>query len=78
MRQGQSIGSRLYKQYATIFYKMFQEKDFYIPIYDIQDRVKDYDGEEIELGEYFIKQVEYAGWYNNVYQYQEKAQTDHV
>lgn len=47
------------KQYATIFYKMFQKKKFYIPIYDIQDRICDYNGGEILLGEYYIEQCEY-------------------
>lgn len=48
------------KQYASIFYKDFQEKNFFIPIYDIHNCVVDYDGGKIENGEYYVKPVKYA------------------
>jgi hypothetical protein len=59
--KGAAEGIDFYKQYATIFYKMFQEKNLYIPIYDIQDTVENYAGGEIKLGEYYIKECEYQG-----------------
>lgn len=52
-------GIDAYKQYSTIFYKMFADPDFFIPIYDIHNKVKKYNGEDITTGEYFIKPIKY-------------------
>lgn len=50
-----------YKQYSSIFYKDFQRKGFYIPVYDFFNTVEKYDNSKIVIGEYFIKQKMYKG-----------------
>jgi len=48
------------KHYSSIYYKNFQDKNFYIPIYDYHHIVEPYyNNEKILLGEYYIKKVEY-------------------
>ena len=48
-----------YKQYSSIFYTDFERFKIKIPIYDIFNTVEEYKLEEIEIGEYFIKQKKY-------------------
>lgn len=51
------------KHYSSIYYKNFQESNFYIPIYDYHHIVEPYNNENITLGEYYIKKVEYKKVY---------------
>jgi len=51
------VGVDFYKQYASVFYKDFQEDGFEIPVYDVNHMVREYNQEDITLGEYYIKQV---------------------
>jgi len=50
-----------YKQYSSIFAIDYQKEGFYIPVYDFFNTVEEYDDEDIELGEYFVKQKTYKG-----------------
>lgn len=52
-------GVDIAKHYTSIFYNNFQDKNFYIPIYDYYNYVKKYKGDKIKFGEYFIQMVEY-------------------
>ena len=46
-----------YKQFSTIFYKLFQREGFLIPVYDIHNRVLSYDNSPIRLGEYYVENM---------------------